>query len=53
MCFSDLVSVLRSLVADNYGERTLNISPDSIYTGAIGAALFAVRAVRAPAGSAA
>ena len=37
------VRALRSLVADNYGERTLNISPDSIYTGALGAALFAHR----------
>jgi len=34
---------LRALVAENYGERTLNISPDSIYTGALGAALFALR----------
>jgi benzoyl-CoA reductase subunit A len=41
------VSVLRSLVADNYGARTLNISPDSIYTGALGAALFAMRDVPA------
>jgi len=47
------VAALRELVAENHGERTINISPDSIYTGAIGAALFAVRAVRAPAGSAA
>ena len=37
------VDALRALVAENYGERTLNISPDSIYTGAIGAALFAKR----------
>ncbi len=37
------VSVLRKLVAQNYGERTLNISTDSIYTGALGAALFALR----------
>jgi benzoyl-CoA reductase subunit A len=37
------VAVLRGLVKDNYGERTLNISPDSIYTGALGAALFARR----------
>ncbi len=42
---STAVSVLRSLVADNYGARTLNISPDSIYTGALGAALFAMRDV--------
>ena len=37
------VDALRALVAENYGERTINISPDSIYTGAIGAALFAKR----------
>jgi benzoyl-CoA reductase subunit A len=35
---------LRDLVRENYGERTLNTSPDSIYTGALGAALFALRA---------
>ncbi|MCK6479072.1 MAG: benzoyl-CoA reductase subunit A [Planctomycetaceae bacterium] len=40
---STAVSVLRSLVRDNYGERRINISPDSIYTGALGAALFALR----------
>jgi benzoyl-CoA reductase subunit A len=34
------VHALTGLVEDNYGERVLNISPDSIYTGAIGAALF-------------
>ncbi|HJW14151.1 MAG TPA: BadF/BadG/BcrA/BcrD ATPase family protein [Thermoanaerobaculia bacterium] len=38
------VSALRALVAENYGQRRLNISPDSIYTGALGAALFARRA---------
>lgn len=37
------VDALRELVRENYGERTINISPDSIYTGAIGAALFARR----------
>jgi benzoyl-CoA reductase subunit A len=37
------VGALRSLVAENYGDRTLNISSDSIYTGALGAALFARR----------
>jgi benzoyl-CoA reductase subunit A len=36
------VGALRGLVAENYGGRTLNISPDSIYTGALGAALFAL-----------
>jgi benzoyl-CoA reductase subunit A len=34
---------LRRLVDENYGEKTINISPDSIYTGALGAALFAHR----------
>ncbi|MGE5232539.1 MAG: BadF/BadG/BcrA/BcrD ATPase family protein, partial [Acidobacteriota bacterium] len=38
------LAALRQLVAENYGERTLNISVDSIYTGAVGAALFACRA---------
>jgi len=38
------VQALRELIAENYGERTLNISPDSIYTGALGASLFALRA---------
>ena len=37
------VRALRDLVAENYGERTVNISPDSIYTGALGAAIFAFR----------
>ncbi len=39
------VKALRELVRENYGERTLNINPDSIYTGALGAATFAWRAV--------
>ncbi len=38
------VRALEILVAENYGPRRLNISPDSIYTGALGAALFATRA---------
>ncbi|MGE3850323.1 MAG: BadF/BadG/BcrA/BcrD ATPase family protein [Planctomycetota bacterium] len=37
------VRALRELVEENYGQRRLNISPDSIYTGALGAALFAQR----------
>ena len=37
------VAALSSLVEENYGKRTINISPDSIYTGALGAALFARR----------
>jgi len=36
-------SALRKLIEENYGERTINISADSIYTGALGAALFARR----------
>ena len=40
------VDALRKLVEENYGARTLNISHDSIYTGALGAALFARRAQR-------
>ncbi|HJS38872.1 MAG TPA: benzoyl-CoA reductase subunit A [Burkholderiales bacterium] len=39
------VKSLVSLVKDNYGEVTLNINPDSIYTGALGGATFAWRAV--------
>ncbi len=38
------VAALKKLVAENYGDRVLNISADSIYTGARGAALFALRA---------
>ena len=40
------VAALEQLVAENYGERTVNISPDSIYTGALGAACFALDAAR-------
>lgn len=39
------VKALTSLVRENYGEVTLNINPDSIYTGALGGATFAWRAV--------
>ncbi len=39
------VKALRELVRENYGEMTLNIDPDSIYTGALGGATFAWRAV--------
>ena len=35
------VAALQGLIEENYGHRTLNISPNSIYTGAVGAALFA------------
>ena len=37
------VSALKELVAENYGARTMNISSASIYTGALGAAIFARR----------
>jgi benzoyl-CoA reductase subunit A len=37
------VTALRGLVREHYGEVTLNISAESIYTGALGAALFARR----------
>ncbi len=40
------VEALEKLVSENYGDRTINISPGSIYPGAIGAALFAKRDVR-------
>jgi len=40
------VAALRELVKENYGDRILNISADSIYTGALGAALFARRAAQ-------
>jgi benzoyl-CoA reductase subunit A len=39
------VKALKALVQENYGEMTLNINPDSIYTGALGGATFAWRAV--------
>ena len=39
------VDALKSLVKENYGEVTINIDPGSIYTGALGAATFAHRAV--------
>jgi len=39
------VRALHGLVEENYGKRTVNISPESIYTGALGAALFAHRMV--------
>jgi benzoyl-CoA reductase subunit A len=39
------VKSLNDLVRENYGEVKLNIDPDSIYTGALGGATFAWRAV--------
>ena len=46
------VAALRALIEENHGEVVMNISPDSIYTGALGAALFARREVegRVPVG---
>ena len=39
---SAAVAALRLLVKENYGQQIrLNIHPDSIYVGALGAALFA------------
>ncbi|MDH3740131.1 MAG: benzoyl-CoA reductase subunit A [Hyphomicrobiales bacterium] len=38
------VRELKKLVQENYGEVTINIDPDSIYTGALGGAEFARRA---------
>ena len=40
------VAALEGLIDENYGTRTINISSDSIYTGALGAALFAQRGSR-------
>ena len=40
------VKALRQLIEENYGDRTLNISPSSIYTGALGAGIFCLRAYR-------
>jgi benzoyl-CoA reductase subunit A len=39
------VKELRQLIKENYGDRVININPESIYTGALGAAAFARRAV--------
>ena len=47
------VRALMELVEENYGARRLNISTESIYTGALGAALFARRAAEVPAEGAA
>ena len=37
------VKALHDLILENYGDITMNIDPNSIYTGALGAALFAHR----------
>ncbi len=41
------VKELRKVIKENYGDVKINIDPDSIYTGALGAAEFARRAVAA------
>jgi benzoyl-CoA reductase subunit A len=41
------VQALEGLVAENYGARRINISADSIFTGALGAAHFARRGAAA------
>jgi benzoyl-CoA reductase subunit A len=41
------LDALRRLVNENFGSRTINVSADSIYTGAVGAGLFARRAATA------
>jgi len=43
------VNALLGLIEENYGHRTLNISANSIFTGAVGAALFAQMNRPAPA----
>ncbi len=40
------VKALHKLVEENYGKMKINISADSIFTGAVGAALFAKRDTR-------
>ncbi|MCB9896164.1 MAG: benzoyl-CoA reductase subunit A [Planctomycetes bacterium] len=37
------VRALREVAEENYGKLILNIAPDSIYTGAVGAGTFAMR----------
>ena len=37
------VKALTDAIYENYGEIDVNISPDSIYTGALGAALYSLR----------
>ncbi|NQV60203.1 MAG: benzoyl-CoA reductase subunit A [Alphaproteobacteria bacterium] len=46
------VKALKQLIKENYGDLTINIDPDSIYTGALGAATFARRAIDADAAQA-
>jgi benzoyl-CoA reductase subunit A len=42
------VDALETLVRESYGEIRMNVSADSIFTGALGAALFALRAGAMP-----
>ncbi len=42
-----VVHWLKELLRENYGIEEIHISPDSIYTGAVGAALFARRTAQA------
>jgi benzoyl-CoA reductase subunit A len=46
------VGALEQLIGENYGALRMNISPDSIYTGALGAALFARREAERPSAAA-
>ncbi len=39
------VTALKDLIKENYGDLQINIDPESIYTGALGGATFARRAV--------
>ena len=41
-----LLIELKKLIEENYGKVTINIDPDSIYTGALGGAAFALRAAQ-------
>ncbi|NOZ78996.1 MAG: benzoyl-CoA reductase subunit A [Acidobacteria bacterium] len=41
-----VVQYTQEMVRRNYGAITMNVHPDSIYMGALGAALFALRAAR-------
>jgi len=36
------VRELKKLIKENYGDVAININPESIYTGALGAAILAV-----------
>jgi benzoyl-CoA reductase subunit A len=49
VCKNEMATkVLRELVDENYGNKiTLNVHPDSIFMGALGAALFALDDLRA------